>query len=276
MCVRVIQRSRYPVVVPRSGETMSRCYIAKRVYKYACGIRDRIWSRVSESDDSRKNRDVKGFYRKERHRAGGRARARVLSKSYANRGARAGGRRGGRVHRLFFPDLRREISLSRGLWCARAGQERTGAKRVARRGKGWPRGRNIGSPRRVTSGEASFQESESNVTWRGESEGTDVETVMSNRYFYKRPRTSESVFGNPTPARSARVPRNCIKFHKLFHRRDSEVKALKRRVPIKRLERGDATGGCAEGTPRFKAFKPRVNGTRYRNDHTRFHVTANK
>lgn len=66
-----------------------------------------------------------------------------------------------------------------------------------------------------------------------------METVMSNRYFYKRSRTSENVpvrpktvFGNRTPsAERERIPRNCIKFHKLFRRRDSGVKALKRHVP---------------------------------------------
>lgn len=78
----------------------------------------------------------------------------------------------------------------------------------------------------VTSGGAIFRESESNVTWRGKSEGIDVETVMSNRYFYKRPlRTSKKLFGNRPPRgrRARRVPRNCIKFHKLFRRHDSEV-----------------------------------------------------
>lgn len=172
------------------------------MYINTCKRYDKIWSWVLESDDSRRNRDVKSFYRNEKHRAG------ASSKLYRN-GA----------HLSFPPDLHREISPPRGLWWSLRRPERTGAKRVADRG-------NIGSPHWITSGEAIFRKSESNVTWRGESEGIDVETVMSNRYFYKYPReTSEKRFG--TQASCAARSRNCIKFHKLFRCRDSKVKALK-------------------------------------------------
>jgi len=98
---------------------------------------------------------------------------------------------------LFPPDLHREISPPHGLWWSLRRPERTGAKRVADRG-------NIGSPHWITSGEAIFRKSESNVTWRGESEGIDVETVMSNRYFYKYPPWNlRKTFQNPGVVRSA-------------------------------------------------------------------------
>jgi len=77
----------------------------------------------------------------------------------------------------------------------------------------------------VTSGEVIFRESESNVTWRGKSEGTNVETVIcridisTNVLVHPK---SVSLFGKRLP-RPTCVPRNCIKFHKLFHHRDSKV-----------------------------------------------------
>lgn len=132
------------------------------MYINTCKRYDKIWSQVLESDDLRRNRDVKSFYRNEKHRVC------ASSKLYTN---------GARRLSLFPPDLPREISPPRGLWWSLRRPERTGAKRVADRG-------NIGSPHWITSGEAIFRKSESNVTWRGESEGIDVETVMSNRYFY--------------------------------------------------------------------------------------------
>jgi len=112
--------------------------------------------------DTRKNRDVKSFYRNEGHRVLCRSRTRARC-----------------AHRL--SSLRfatRNFAPSWTLIGAPARRKELPQKEL-------PVGEISVLSHWVTSGEAIFRESESNVTWRCKSEGTDVETVTSNRYFDK-------------------------------------------------------------------------------------------
>lgn len=162
--------------------------LLKRVYKYA-------WNTIEFDGEYRKamiRERIETWRAFTGTRDIGRARC-ALSKSYANSSQSA----------LFPP-----ICLAK--FCPHVDFDgRSGAARKEPAQKERGRWREISALSHwVTSGEAIFRESESNVTWRGKSEGTDVETVMLNRYFYKRPHTSESAFRKPGTALGVRGARS--------------------------------------------------------------------